>query len=122
VETFNTGTEVVKLDPHCSWQGHSRMVGADVRDESMVSHSVLQPTCIPSVISPVCCTTVVVVSWSDKLWCGRYKWVLRFHVMHSNSMDRLTLSKTDVEAPWHSVLKTVWLLCNEAQQFGCTWE
>jgi len=29
----NTGSEAVKLDPCCSWEGHSKGVGAGVRDE-----------------------------------------------------------------------------------------
>jgi len=29
------------------------------------------------------------------------------------------LSGTDVQAPWHGVLETVWLHCDEAQQVEC---
>jgi len=36
-EASDTSAEVVKPDPHCSWKGHSRRVGADVGDESAES-------------------------------------------------------------------------------------
>ena len=44
--------------------------------------------------------------------------------VHSHSMDRWALSGADVQAPWHGVLETVWLLCDGAQQVGCLrgWE
>jgi len=45
-----TGAEAVKLDPLCSWQGHSRRVGADDGDESTESRSVLQSHRIALVI------------------------------------------------------------------------
>jgi len=32
VETSDNGAEVVEPDPGYSWEGHSRMVGTDVRD------------------------------------------------------------------------------------------
>jgi len=34
-------------------------------------------------------------------------------------MGGWALSGADVQAPWHGVLKTVWLHCDEAQQVGC---
>jgi len=43
-ETSDISAEAVKLHPCCSWQAHSRRVGADVRDESKESCSVLSPT------------------------------------------------------------------------------
>jgi len=42
-ETSDTGAEAVKLDPRCSWDGHSRTVGASVEDESTKSRRVDQP-------------------------------------------------------------------------------
>jgi len=54
--------ETVKLDPGCSWQGHSRRVGAGVGDESTESRGVVQPLLMPSVIRPERRTSVVVVS------------------------------------------------------------
>jgi len=51
-EMSDTGTEAVKPDPGCSWQGHSRRVGAGVGDESTESGSVLQPLRFPLVILP----------------------------------------------------------------------
>jgi len=41
-----------------------------------------------------------------------------------HSMDGWAISGEDVQAPWHGVLETVWLHCNEAQQAGCLrgWE
>ena len=38
---------------------------------------------------------------------------LRLH-----SIGGLALSGADVQAPWHSVLETLWLQCDEAQQIG----
>jgi len=38
-----TGEEVVKPDPRCPWQSHSRRVGANVGDESTESRSIVQP-------------------------------------------------------------------------------
>jgi len=37
----------------------------------------------------------------------------------AHSMDRWALTRADFQAPWHGVLDTVWLLCYEAQLFGC---
>jgi len=59
-EMSDTGAEAVKLDPHCSLQGHSRNVDVGIRDESRESCSVLQLHHIPSVICPECHTSVVV--------------------------------------------------------------
>ena len=76
-ETSNTVKEAVKPDPHCSWQGHSRRVGADVGDGSTEPCSVVivQPLRITSVIRPEHHTyVVVVVRWTDELLCGGYKW------------------------------------------------
>jgi len=39
--------------------------------------------------------------------------------VHSHSMDKWALSRADVQAPRHDVIKTAWLLCDEAQQVGC---
>jgi len=36
-----------------------------------------------------------------------------------HSMDRWTLSGTDIQPPWHDVLETVWFQRDEAQQVGC---
>jgi len=44
---------VQQRDPRCSCKGHSRRVGAHVRDESVVSSRVVQPLCIPLMIRPV---------------------------------------------------------------------
>jgi len=38
--------------------------------------------------------------------------------VHLHSMDGWALSGADVQAPWHGVLETVWLHCDEAQQRG----
>ena len=51
-ETSNTGAEAVKPHPSCSWQGHSRRVGANVGNEGIEFCSVLQQLRIPSVIYP----------------------------------------------------------------------
>ena len=44
--------------------------------------------------------------------------------MRLHSMGGWGLSGADVQAPWHGVLETVWLLCDEAQYVGCLrkWE
>jgi len=49
-ETSDTGVEAVQPDLRCSWESHSRRVGADVGDESTEPRSVVQPLrlCIPS--------------------------------------------------------------------------
>ena len=39
--------------------------------------------------------------------------------VHSQSVDSWAPSGADVQAPWHSVQETLWLLCDEAQQVGC---
>jgi len=39
--------------------------------------------------------------------------------VYSHSLDRWVLSGTNAQAPCHSVLETVWLFCNEAQQVEC---
>jgi len=59
-EMSDTGAEAVKPDPRCYSQGHSRIVGANVGDESTESRSALQPLSIPSVIRPERRTSVVV--------------------------------------------------------------
>jgi len=43
VETSDTGDEVVKPDPRCSWKSHSRTVGASVGNDSEESCRVVQP-------------------------------------------------------------------------------
>jgi len=58
---LDTGAEVVKPDPRCSWQGNFKRLGADVRDESTESCSALLPLRMPSVICPERRTPVVVV-------------------------------------------------------------
>jgi len=42
--------EVVKPDPRSCWQGYSKKVCADVRDESTESRSIVQSLCISSMI------------------------------------------------------------------------
>ena len=39
--------------------------------------------------------------------------------MRLHSKDGRTLSAADLQAQWHSVLETVWIHCDEAQQVGC---
>ena len=68
------GEEAVKLDPRCSWQGHSGRVGAGVGNESTESRKVVQPLRLHLVIRPVRRTYVVAVRWTDELLCGEHKW------------------------------------------------
>jgi len=42
-EMSDTGAEAVKPNSRCSWDGHSRTVGASVEDESTKSRRVDQP-------------------------------------------------------------------------------
>jgi len=59
--------------------------------------------------------TCVVVKWTDELFCSGYKWVSQFETLCI--CTRCTgerLSEAGVQAPWHSVLETVWLHCDEA--------
>jgi len=58
-ETSDTGSEAVKPDPRCFWNGNSRRVGTDVGDESTESRSPLQPLRIIPVIRPERRTSVV---------------------------------------------------------------
>ena len=59
-ETSDTGAEAVKLDPCCSWKGHSGRVGADVGVNSTEFRKVVQPLRIPLVIHEVRRTYVVI--------------------------------------------------------------
>ena len=61
--------------------------------------------------------------WSQRNW---WDVVLReqmgvsiWDAVHLHSMDGWALSGADVQAPWHGVLETVWLHCDEARQVGC---
>jgi len=65
----DTGAVVVKPYPGSSWEGHSRRVGASVRDENAKSCVVVRPLHILLVIRPVCHTDVVVRK-TDELLCG----------------------------------------------------
>jgi len=60
-EKSDTGPETVKLDPRCSWQGHSGGVGAGVGDESTESCGAIQPLHISSTTERCTATSVVVV-------------------------------------------------------------
>jgi len=75
--------------------------------------SVRRPLRTPSVVCPELRTHVVFVRCTDELLCGGYKWVSRFDTL------RFPTRWPVVQAPWHGVLGTVWLLCDEAQQVGC---
>jgi len=79
-QTSDTGAEAVKPDPRCSWEGHTRRVGAGVGDESTESCGVVQPPRIPLVIRPERCTSVDIVSLTNDLLCGGYKWASRFEM------------------------------------------
>jgi len=41
-----------------------------------------------------------------------------FKIWPQNGQSGNPWSGADVQAPWHGVLETVWLLCDEAQQVG----
>ena len=74
-ETPDTGVEAVKPDPSFSMEGHSKGVGASVGDENAESCGVVRKLCISMVICPVRRTYVVVVTCTDKLLYGGFKWV-----------------------------------------------
>jgi len=80
-EMSDTGAESVKPNPRCSWQGHSREGGCRCRGwkpESTEFRGVFQPLLITSVIRQDRRTSAYVVSWTDELLCGGYKWVSPF--------------------------------------------
>ena len=58
----------VKPEPRCSWRGHSRMVGADVGDESTESRSVVQPLHISTVTTQSAAALLL----SDELMSRRF--------------------------------------------------
>jgi len=60
-EKSDTGVEAVKPNPGCSWEGHSRRVGAGVGDENAESCGVVRPLHTPLMICPLRRTYVVVV-------------------------------------------------------------
>ena len=114
-----------RSDPGSSWDGRSVRVGAGVGDENVKSCWVDRPLRIPLVIRPMRRTYVVVVRGTDELLCGEYKWVSRFEtpcICTRWTGERWV--EQVFQAPWHDVLKTVWLQCDEAQQVGCLreWE
>ena len=59
--TSDSGAEAIRPGQRCSWQGHSRRVGAHVGVESTEFGSVVQPLRIPLVIRPERRTYVSVV-------------------------------------------------------------
>jgi len=64
-------------------------------------------------------TSVFVVRLTYELSSIGTKWVPRLEMACIPTRWASALSGTDVQAPWHGVLETVWLLCEEAQQDGC---
>jgi len=119
-ETSNIDVEAVKLDPGSSCKGHSRG-WVLVSGMKMQSCGVVCPPHIPLVICPVCCTCrCCQMNWWDvvqQVQMGVSIW----GTVYLHSMDGCALSGTNVQAPWHGVLGTVWLHCDEAQQVGCLW-
>ena len=69
-ETPDTGAQAVKPETQCSWEGHSRRVGAGVGDENAEPRSVVHPLRIPLVILPLRRTYVVVVRKTDEMLCA----------------------------------------------------
>ena len=63
----------------------------------------------------VCCCQI---NWWDAVWRARIG-VSIWGAERLHSVDGWALSGADVQAPWHSVLETVWLHCDEAQEVGC---
>jgi len=96
--------------------------GVGVGDESVDSCGIVRALRTTLVIDPVCRMYVGVVRCTDELLYVGYKWVSRFE---APCIERgRALSETGVQAPWHDVLETVWLHCDEAQQVACLrgWE
>jgi len=59
----------------------------------------------------VCCCCQI--NWRVVVW--QVQWVSWFwDAMHLHLMDKWVLSGAGVQAPWHGVLETVWLQCDEA--------
>ena len=80
---------------------------------------IVRPLHIPLVIRPMRCTCCCCqISWWDvlrRVQTGVSIW----DAMHSHSVDGWALIGAGVQAPWHSVLWIVWLLCDKAQKVGC---
>ena len=93
-----------KPDQHCSWQGHSRMVGANVGDESTEYRTFSNHFAFHW---RECLISVLVVRWTDELLCGGYKRVSHLRCGALHSMDTWALNGTDVQVPRHCILKTV---------------
>ena len=74
-------------------------------------HSISDPPTAPHACR-YCQTNCVVVRWVQM---GVSIW----GYVHMHSADWWALSGAGVQAPWHGVLETVWLLCGEAQQVAC---
>jgi len=90
-------------------------VGAGVEGENTESHEVVQPPRLPLVIRPVR-RTYCVLLLSDEL--------MSYCATSTNGCLDLRRLGGQVSAewsrcPWHDVLETVWLKCDEAQQVGC---
>jgi len=93
-EMSNTGVEAVK--PDCP----------------PTPHSIDDPPTAPHICC--CCQmnlwyVVQLVQMGVSIWTAGY--------LHT--MDGKALSGTDVQAPRHDALETVWPHCDEAQQIGC---
>jgi len=118
-KTPDSSAEAVKSDQGSSWEGHYGWVGAGVGNEYAESCGVVRPLSIPLMIRPMRRTYVVVVRWVvvRRVQMGVSIW----GAVQQHSMDRWALSRVGagVQAPWHGVLETVWLCCDEAQQVGC---
>jgi len=91
-------------------------VGAGVGDENAESCGAVRPLSDPPIALHVCCCCQM--NWWDvvrRVQMGVSIW----GAVCVHSMDGWALSGADVQAPEHSVLETVWLHCDEAQQIGC---
>jgi len=125
-EASYTGAESVKLDPRCSWESHYVWVlvsGIKVRS---LTHSVVQTLCIPLLVHPARCMYVVVDHLMSCCAVGTNK-CLDLKCCAFTPGGRVSVEWSmcpTVQVPLHSVLETVRLLCDEAQQVGCLrgWE
>ena len=78
-------------------------------------HSIGDPPTAPHVC---CCCQIYWWDVARRVQMSVSIWgAVRLH-----SMDGWALNRADVQAPWHGVLETVWLHCDEAQQVGCLQE
>ena len=114
-ETPDTGAEAVKPDPGSSWCRSGVWVGWNcgvLWGCPTTLHSTDDPPSAPQVC---CCYQMNWWVLVRRVQMGVSIW----GAVHLHSMDGWVLSGEGAQAPWHDVLQTVWLHCDETQQVEC---